>query len=238
MRKRMVFGVIVLVLLAGILAAFCPPQTVSSCGHWKVYLPSLRKTWCQPEIQITYIPPYKSFDRLQGKVKYVNPANFKVAVYIFVSGWWTKPFWTLPLTTINNDGSWNCDVTTGGNDQLATKFAAFLIPNGYNPPLMAGGTIFPGELFTKAAAWTTVEREAVFRQIQFSGLTWNVKASESKAGPGPNYFSDQEDDVWVDNLGRLHLRIVKKNSRWYCTEVRSQDHASLSQRQRPRAFVV
>lgn len=218
MRKRVVFWATVLILLA-ILAASFPPQIAFSQGLRKVYLPSIRKTWIQPEIQLTYIPPYKSFDRLRGKVDYVNPTNFKVAVYIYVGGWWTKPYWTLPLTTINSDGSWSCNVTTGGNDQLATKFAAFLVPNGYNPPLMAGGTSFPEELFIKAVAWTTVEREAIFRKIQFSGYTWKVKASETQAGPGPNYFSDQENDVWVDNLGRLHLRIVKKNSRWYCTEV-------------------
>jgi hypothetical protein len=50
------------------------------------------------------------------------------------------------------------------------------------------------------------------------GLRWAVKASAAKVGPGPNLFSDLEGDVWADAAG-LHLTIVKKGSRWWCTEV-------------------
>ena len=103
--------------------------------------------------------------------------------------------------------------------QLATKIAAFLVPNGYDPPLMSGGQTLAPELFSHAVAYAMVERQPVYRQIQFSGRTWNVKASETLAGPGPNYFSDSEEDVWVDEGGQLHLRIVYRNDRWYCTEV-------------------
>src|SRR5205085_4539350 len=30
---------------------------------------------------------------------------------------------------------------------------------------------------------------------------------------------DSEDSVWVDNRGRLHLRITYSNGHWYCAEV-------------------
>lgn len=179
-----------------------------------------RVTGCTPAIEFTYMPPYCSFENLKGQVLCVNPADYKVAVYIFVaSGWWTKPYWTSPLTSINDDGSWTCDITSGGIDQLATEITAFLVPNGYDPPLMSGGQILPYELYEASVADTTLEREAIFRKVEFSGYIWNVKASETRAGPGPNYFSDEEEDVWVDEEGRLHLRIVQRNGRWYCTEV-------------------
>jgi hypothetical protein len=39
-------------------------------------------------------------------------------------------------------------------------------------------------------------------------------------GPGPNVFA--EDNVWVDPLGRLHLRVVRRDGYWACAEVVSQ----------------
>jgi len=182
-------------------------------------LPLVVRDGCSHAIDLIYVPPYGSFDDLQGQVRCVEPADYKVAVYIFVSGWWNKPYWDLPLTTIQEDGSWTCDITTGGSDQFATKIAAFLVPNGYTPPSMSGAQTLPTELFENAFTHIIIDRSPVLRTITFSGMTWNVKASETPAGPGPNYFSDKEQDIWVDENGRLHLKIVYRNNRWYCTEV-------------------
>ncbi|MFD2966800.1 glycoside hydrolase family 16 protein [Sphingobacterium bambusae] len=56
------------------------------------------------------------------------------------------------------------------------------------------------------------------RIISFSGFDWLVrKTGASKEGPGPNLFSDSEDNVWVDEQGRLHLKIVQKGGLWYCS---------------------
>jgi len=58
------------------------------------------------------------------------------------------------------------------------------------------------------------------RIIKFSGYDWVVRTSDdSKVGPGPNYFSDSEDNVWVDDNGRLHLKIVQKGGNWYCSGI-------------------
>jgi hypothetical protein len=56
------------------------------------------------------------------------------------------------------------------------------------------------------------------RRIEFSGMTWRVKGP-GLYGPGPNHFSDTEENVWVDAEGRLHLKITRVGGRWYCTEV-------------------
>ena len=56
-------------------------------------------------------------------------------------------------------------------------------------------------------------------RIVWAGRTWQVKSSQSKVGPGPNYFSASTDNVWVDGFGRLHLRITNRNGRWNCAEV-------------------
>ncbi len=89
-----------------------------------------------PEIHLTYIPPIGSFERLKGEVRNVDPNSVAVAVYIFVEGnWWTKPYWNAPKTPVKRDGTWLCNITTGGNDPMATKIRAYLIRKDYNPPL-------------------------------------------------------------------------------------------------------
>ncbi len=109
-------------------------------------------------ITFTRVPAFSSFDDLEGTVLHVDPADYKVAVYIYVSGWWTKPTFARPLTTIQIDGSWITDITTGGVDQNATRIAAFVLPNGYQPPLMSGGGTLPVELAGTAAASIEITR--------------------------------------------------------------------------------
>jgi hypothetical protein len=112
-----------------------------------------------PEIQFVSVPPYGSFDNLRGQVWHVQPADYKVAVYIRVgSGWWTKPTWDAPLTSINCDGTWTCDITTGGYDQQANTIAAYLLPNGYDPPLARGDSALPPALIENSAAYVEVTR--------------------------------------------------------------------------------
>ena len=58
--------------------------------------------------------------------------------------------------------------------------------------------------------------------VNFSHYKWTVKSSSDASDtihPGPNLWSDRKSDVWVDDEGRLHLKIVKRNGKWYCTEV-------------------
>jgi hypothetical protein len=57
------------------------------------------------------------------------------------------------------------------------------------------------------------------RKIAFSGYDWAVKASGAPVGPGPNRFSDSDENVFVDKQGRLHLRITQDEGRWRCAEV-------------------
>lgn len=60
------------------------------------------------------------------------------------------------------------------------------------------------------------------RVLSFSGYEWMVKSGKTPVGPGPNYFSDSSKNVWIDKRGRLHLRIIKRNGKWYCAQVISK----------------
>ena len=119
------------------------------------------------EIEFTYVPPFESYENLQGVVSGVEPDDYKVAVYINVSGWWTKPSMAQPLTAINSDRSWNCDITTGGIDQCATEIIAFLVPNGYDPPLGSGQQCLALELYNYP-----YDKEIRYEKLSFSGCEW------------------------------------------------------------------
>jgi len=57
------------------------------------------------------------------------------------------------------------------------------------------------------------------RTIEFAGRQWFVKSGYG--GPGPNYWSDSEQSVWVDGNGRLHLKLRNLGGTWYAAEVYS-----------------
>lgn len=64
------------------------------------------------------------------------------------------------------------------------------------------------------------------RTIHFSGMDWQVK--NGTGGPNPNYvtqnyWSDSPDSIWVDDEGRLHLKIRYEDGIWKSAEIQSLD---------------
>ena len=193
-------------------------------------------------VEFTFVPERGQFANLRGRVGHVAPCDFRVAVYIYVEvvvekdesglfgkrimgGWWNKPTWAEPLTNICGDGTWVADITTGGVDETATKIAAFLIPDGCELPLLDGDEDLPQELFDCAVAHAAVQRTDAgpVRLLYFYGHEWWVKASTVPVGPGPNYFSDSTDNVWVDAGGQLHMKITESDGIYICAEVVSSE---------------
>ena len=105
-------------------------------------------------IEFTSIPAYGSSTPLTGYVSNAATDSYQIAVYIKVgSGWWTKPTYAAPLTSIHADGTFTVNITTGGSDQTATQISAYLVPTGYAIPIMNGGSVLPATLdaFPKAS---------------------------------------------------------------------------------------
>lgn len=176
-----------------------------------------------PDIYFTDVPPYGTEGNLSGQISGVVYNDHKVLVYIYVYGWWNKPSWASPLTSINSDGSWTCDITpVVPSDTFATQIIAFLVPNGsYQSSWeMAGDSSLPAELY--AYPYAQIPRTPANRAIRFAHHNWSVKVGED-LGPGPNNFSDSEDNVWVDGNGYLHLKITHPDSEWYCAEIISDE---------------
>ena len=57
------------------------------------------------------------------------------------------------------------------------------------------------------------------KTITFSGWEWTVK-NVALMGPGPNAWD--ENNVWVDDAGRLHLKISERDGKWQCAELYSR----------------
>ena len=57
------------------------------------------------------------------------------------------------------------------------------------------------------------------RLVDFGGQRWEVRDSGgARQGPGPNVFSPDPRDVWVDAKG-LHLRIANRGGAWTSSQV-------------------
>ena len=180
--------------------------------------PSLRIQQGQA-IAVTEVPVWGDREPLlRGRVHEVDPAAHRVAVYIHVGGgWWTKPTFAEPATSIEPDGTWTCDITTGGLDHEATRIVAFLIAAADSPPLMQGEGEFPSALSQSVLDEVQVVR-TYRRRIDFAGLQWHVKTGSAPLGPGPNFFTDGDDAVWADGEG-LHLTLAQREAGWQATEV-------------------
>ena len=113
----------------------------------------------EPQIEFLYIPHYGSrIKDLKGRVSHIDSNQYRLAIYIYVNGWYIKPYKNSPLTPIHQDGTWNCDITTSKNDFMATKIVVFLISAHYNPPCIDGNKNIPESIYKNALKAIIKER--------------------------------------------------------------------------------
>jgi hypothetical protein len=134
-------------------------------------------------------------------------------------GWWTKPTAAQPTVTIDSTGHFTAPVATGGNDPLATIYDAALLPAGTTPTQALGSGPVP--INPTALATTAYERYPA--SLSFAGRSWAAKGTYGAAGPGANYFSASNSDVWVDGAG-MHLSVHNHDGHWWSTEVILPEH--------------
>jgi hypothetical protein len=195
------------------------------CCAVVVILGGATRAQAADSVEFTAVPPYGSQSNLFGKVYGVNPANYRVAVFIYIdgAGWFTKPTCAVPLTTIQSDGTWTADITTGGVDSNATRIVAYVVPASFNQPCVTNEFCLPAAVVQQSVANAIVTRVSpTVRSFHWSGYDWWVKTSTSPVGPGPNIFSDSTNNVFIDIQGRLHLRITNVGGTWQCAEILSQ----------------
>jgi endo-1,3-1,4-beta-glycanase ExoK len=53
------------------------------------------------------------------------------------------------------------------------------------------------------------------KQLTWKNQTWDIRSEYGS--PGPNNFNAS--GAWIDNQNRMHLTIMKKGTKWYCSEI-------------------
>lgn len=209
------------VLLA--LSAFGQPETSAN---------GIRAS-LKPRITITRVPPKGGgpdiMETIAGTAGGVDLKQVRVVLFARTNTWYVQPYAASPYTPVGDDGKWETKT------HLGDEYAALLVEASYTPPAttdtlpeVAGPVLAIARVAAKAQVGgesatlpgkVPSKHETRLRRIKFSGYEWTVKSSSDRVGPGPNYFSDSRSNVAIDSRGRLHLRITKRDGRWYCAEV-------------------
>lgn len=109
----------------------------------------------------------------------------------------------------------------------AGSAAARLLLAFLQSPAQETGTVFYDLIqFDRAGPPTRDEQQwSDFpggRVIDFAGHDWRVKGP-GVFGPGPSFFGDSANNVWVDAQGQLHMTIKNIGGTWQSTEVTLED---------------
>jgi hypothetical protein len=136
----------------------------------------------------------------------------RVVLWAKTDQWYVQPFIATPYTHVCADGWWT-NTTHPWTRMIALVVDRSYVPGSIRQTHPSGD---PGVL-----AWDEYPSRDPDRVVEFSGYRWKVKNADL-AGPGPNYFSDDDANVRVTSDG-LHLRIEPRDGRWYCAEVFSEE---------------
>ncbi|HVU28259.1 MAG TPA: hypothetical protein VHG71_11065 [Verrucomicrobiae bacterium] len=145
-------------------------------------------------------------------------------------GWFSRPTFAHPLTLIQPDGSWSCNMPSNF-DQYATEYAVMLVPTNFSQPYVNAASGLPIADINASKAIVYADRVNPNRRaINWAGYSWWVKTAGAdgneflgETGPGPNYYSDSTNNAWVDAQGLLHLQITHTNGAWECVELFSDE---------------
>lgn len=150
---------------------------------------------------------------VEGCVFNTTPNSIQVTFFARTDQWYVQPFVDDPYTEVDPDGHFQ-SFTHPWN-----ALAAYIITPGL--PVPATSTdILPLQVDGENVLAMTVYPPDFLEQItrSFAEYRWYVKAGNG-LGPGPNNFSDSFENVWVDEGGALHLKIMNREGLWWCAEV-------------------
>ena len=120
-----------------------------SCSTPDVVIP-------KPIITITSHLPESQHECISGSVSHINSSLYNIVIYAKIdAGWYNLPDRNNPLTTILEDGTWNCNTNLDAA-KIVTEFSLYLVPNGYLPPILQGEQIIPLKMNLVAASKKTV----------------------------------------------------------------------------------
>jgi hypothetical protein len=169
----------------------------------------------KPKILFTQVPErnlgnQNKQDVMEGTVSGAKQGQ-RLVIYSKSGGlWWLQPLLTSPFTPLLPDGVWRNET------HLGTDYAVLLVDPGYRPAAVLD-QLPESRKGVVAVAVSPGQEKSSSYFIDFSGYTWRVRQKPSDRGGTSNPYSP--DNVYVDRSGALHLRIIKRDQQWSCSEV-------------------
>lgn len=168
-----------------------------------------------PKILFTQVPErspgnQSKQDVMEGTVSGAKQGQ-RLVIYAKSGGlWWVQPLLTSPFTPILPDGVWRNET------HLGTDYAVLLVDSAYHPAAVLDRVPQAGAGVAAVAVSPGQEKSSSYF-VDFSGFNWRVRWKASDRGGTVNPYNP--DNVYVDKSGALHLRIIKRDERWTCSEV-------------------
>jgi hypothetical protein len=156
-------------------------------------------------------------EAIEGRAMNAQPGQ-RVVLFAKSDVWWVQPLSGEPFTPIDSDLRWK------NRTHFGTEYAALLVDGRFVPPAKlrelptTGGSVLA---VARAKGRESGNAPHPAKELRFSGFDWDVRSQSSDRGGAPNEYDPA--NVWVDDRGRLHLRITKGPKGWRCSEVRLKD---------------
>lgn len=115
------------------------------------------------------------------------------------------------------------DIPAEGNEKAV--FIAWLVDGTAPTNNEDFEVVFSDFNFTSADGTIYGNNPNPANYFNWSGYQWTVRSTTG--GPGPNYFNNSSQSVWVDEDDKLHLKIRNVGGTWYCAEIYSVDYLGL-----------
>jgi hypothetical protein len=169
----------------------------------------------EPKISFTQVPQESLGDEnlqdvMEGTVSGARQGQ-RLVIYSKSGGlWWVQPLSTSPFTTILPNHVWRNEL------HLGTDYAVLLVDSSYEPPPVLAQLPDRGQAVAAVAVTRGQEKSSSFF-VDFSGFTWRVRKVPSDRGGTSNPY--RPENVYTDSSGALHLRIIKRDQQWTCSEV-------------------
>jgi len=189
-------------------ALVCLSAFGAGCGQ--------RPSTTPPAIEISQVPEAgeggaEKLVPIAGQVRGARPGS-RIVLYAKSSIWWVQPFGNEPFTEIAADGGWKNET------HLGTDYAALLVDAEYRPAPTVQELPAPGGsiLAVVAVKGSGELAQRPRKTISFSGYEWDVRQVSSDRG-GSNMYAAE--NVWVDEKGHLHLKLMQREGRWTSAEI-------------------
>ncbi|MBD3217858.1 MAG: hypothetical protein GF310_06225 [candidate division Zixibacteria bacterium] len=145
---------------------------------------------------------------VHGTANILDTALYRVVLWAKTDRWYVQPSVANPYTFVQGDGTWS-NSTYPWDRMVALLVDLSYVPGStrdYHPSMDPG-----------VVCWDEYPDKSI-KYFNWSNYRWRIKKGDL-LGPGPNYFSDDTVNVWIDQDKRLHLKIDYRDDIWYCSEV-------------------